>query len=186
MELYECNAQLSKHIYDLIGGFEVALRNRISSAIIEQYQREDWYRSRKFLMVLARERRANIAEVRKRLKIDQRQERSGRIVAGLTFHFWASLHENKYRDHIWTPYLHRIWPKGENLKKVHKDLLKIRDLRNRIAHHEPIFNEKWHNRVLVIRQRFSQLSPEKAGWYDERLRESISDWQTAVTQFQCL
>jgi hypothetical protein len=178
--LYESNAQLSKHIYDLIGGFEVALRNTISTAIIDHYQREDWYRSRKFLMLLARERRTNIADVRKRLKIDRRQERSGRIVAGLTFHFWASLHENKYRDHIWTPYLHRIWPKGENLKKVHKDLLKVRDLRNRIAHHEPIFHEKWHSRVFVINQRFAQLSPEKAAWYEERLQASIAHWQSAV------
>jgi Abi-like protein len=186
LTLYECNAQLSKHIYDLVGGFEVALRNRVSSSIIDHYQREDWYRSRIFLMLLAKERRQNIAEVRKRLKIDKRQERSGRVVAGLTFHFWVSLHENKYRDSIWTPHLHRVWPKGENLKRVHKDLLKIRDLRNRIAHHEPIFKDQWHNRVSVICERFSQLSPEKAAWYDARLQASISHWQSAVTQCQCL
>jgi len=120
------------------------------------------------------------------LKIDQRQERSGRVVAGLTFHFWVSLHENKYRDSIWTPHLHKVWPKGENLKRVHKDLLKIRDLRNRIAHHEPIFNDKWQSRAVVIRQRFLQLSPEKATWYDERFQASISHWQSAVTQCQCL
>jgi len=35
LALYECNAHLSKHIYDLLGGFEVVLRNRVSSSIID-------------------------------------------------------------------------------------------------------------------------------------------------------
>jgi len=84
LKLYALNAQLAKHVHELIGGFEVALRNAVSASIIDHYDRSDWYRARSFVMALNSERRANIREVRKRLAAQGRSERSGRIVAGLT------------------------------------------------------------------------------------------------------
>lgn len=174
LKLYALNARLSKHIFEAVGGFEVSLRNAISSTISSYYERDDWYRSKRFLSPAMVERRRNIHEVRKRLINDRREVRTGRIVAGLSFHFWVALHEKKHRDTIWTPYLHKIWPKGESIKDVHKDLLKIRDLRNRIAHFEPIFHEKWKNRVNLIWNRFDHISPEKSKWYKDRLEEKIN------------
>ena len=125
-------------------------------------------------MNLTEMHRGNIREVRKRLKAFGQCERPGRVIAGLTFHFWTAMHENKYRDIIWVPHLHKIWPKGENLKQVHKNLLKTRDLRNRIAHHEPIFHESWHMRVDEIWSRFAQISPEKTAWYRSRLNAKVT------------
>lgn len=175
LHLYQINGRLAKHIHDMIGGFEIALRNRISESIIKHHGREDWYKCRSFLMQLNKERRQNILEVRKRLKYESRKENTGRIIAGLTLHFWVSMHESKYRDNVWTPHLHKIWPKGENLKKVHKDLLKTRDLRNRIAHHEPIFRDEWHDRADRIWTRFEQIAPVKAAWYKSRLKTKIDE-----------
>jgi hypothetical protein len=174
LALYQVNGQLSKHIHELIGGFEIALRNSISQSLSGHYQRDDWYRARNFVMQLAQERRQNIREVRNRLKMDRREERPGRIIAGLTFHFWVSMHENKYRDITWTPHLHKIWPRGESLKVIHKDLLKVRDLRNRIAHHEPIFNLNWRIRIDIIWSRFEHVSPKKKAWFHERLSRKIN------------
>ena len=174
LDLYALNAGISKHVFELIGGFEIALRNAVSASIAEHHQRNDWYRARCFTQVLTGDRRANIREVRKRLAIRNRSERTGRIVAGLTFHFWVAMHEKKYRDTIWTPHLNKIWPKGENLKRVHKDLLKIRDLRNRIAHFEPVFDTIWLNRVDDIWARFDQVAPDKSAWYRHRMGDRIA------------
>lgn len=173
LALYQVNGQLSKHIHEAISGFEVVLRNKISHSIATYYGREDWYRCRNFKMKVTKTRRDNIQEVRRRLKFDRRDERPGRIIAGLTFHFWVSMHEKKYRDLIWTPHLHKIWPRGENLKRIHKDLFKTRDLRNRIAHHEPIFAHEWHGRVEGMWTRFQQVSPEMYAWYHQRLNTKI-------------
>lgn len=173
LALYQVNSQLSKHIHEAIGGFEVALRNEVSQSIAAHYERPDWYRCLKFKMKLAKPRRDNIRDVRRRLQADRRDERSGRVIAGLTFHFWVSMHENKYRDVVWTPHLHKLWPKGENLKHVHKDLLKTRDLRNRIAHHEPIFLPRWHERTAGMWARFEQVSPVMCAWYRQRLEPKI-------------
>jgi hypothetical protein len=179
LQLYELNSRLSGPLHEVIGGFEVALRNRVSQSIAEHFHREDWYRCRAFTMRLSPERRDNIREVRRRIRSDGLDERPGRIIAGLTFHFWVALHENKYRDTIWTPYLHRIWPKGTNIKNVHKDILKIRDLRNRIAHHEPIFLPRWNGRMDQVWQRFEELAPEKAQWFRTRCEPAIIDLSEA-------
>lgn len=173
IKLYALNARLSKHIHELIGGFEVALRNAVSASISAHHKRDDWYRTRKFVMLLAPARRENLRDVRKRLAAERREERTGRIVAGLTFHFWVAMHENKYRDTVWTPHLHRLWPRGENIKQIHKDLLKIRDLRNRIAHFEPIFEDRWKRRTDIIWNRFDQIAPHKSAWYRRRLAAKI-------------
>lgn len=173
LALYELNARLSNCLHEVIGGLEVALRNAVSEAIKDHYQRDDWYRARAFTSLLAPERRQNIRDVRARLGAQRQEVRSGRVVAGLTFHFWVAMHENKYRDTIWTPFLRKLWPDGENIKHVHKDLLKIRDLRNRIAHHEPIFSQRWRNRSDIVWLRLEQLSPPKHAWFENRVKSPL-------------
>lgn len=178
LALYQVNGELSKHIHEVIGGFEVTLRNSVSTAISGHLERDDWYRCRPFLQKLEKSRRDNIREVRSRLTSDRREHTTGRVVAGLSFHFWVSMHEAKYRDFIWTPFLHKMWPPKSNLRRFHKDLLKTRDFRNRIAHYEPIINEKWHKRIDMIWERYAELAPEKAAWHQRRLSGSIASLRT--------
>lgn len=173
LALYELNARLCNCLHELIGGLEIALRNAICSAVIDHYGRQDWYRARVVTRNLSPERRKNIREVRARLQAQHQDERSGRIISGLTFHFWVAIHENKYRDIFWTPFLHKVWPAGSNIKQVHKDLLKMRDLRNRIAHHEPVFKERWRNRSDIAWMRLQQLAPEKHAWFADRIKPAL-------------
>lgn len=182
LHLYQINGRLAKHNHEVMGGFEIALRNRIAASIAHHYQRDDWYGCESFTRHLSPERLENLREIRARLKTQRKQEQPGRIISGLSFHFWVSLHENKYRDTLWTPHLYRVWPKGENLKRIHADLLMARDLRNRIAHHEPIFYAGWHDRIENIWQRFHQLSPTTATWYHQRLGAKIDVLRTACRE----
>ena len=103
-----------------------------------------------------------------------------RIVAELTFHFWVALHERKYRTQFWLPFLRRIWPDGRDPKRVHRDLSKIRDLRNRIAHHEPVFAPKWRTCSELILGRIEQLSPEQHAWISLRVQAELGDVLTGI------
>jgi len=174
LAFYQFNELVSSQLFGLVAAFEVVLRNKVSNAIIQHFNREDWYRARSFISLLAGERRANLREVRKRLKTQGQKERSGRIVASLTFHFWGALHEGKYRDTLWTPFLRTIWTDGTNVKKLHRDLIKIRDLRNRLAHHEPVFAYKWRKRIPVLWQRLEELSPPKHAWLKDRIGSALN------------
>ena len=142
LESLDCNG-----VKELICGINVsrlvAYRETTASDVdaLSLYQRDDWYRARVFTQKLDVHRQKNIRDARKRLQDRGRKVDSGRIVSELTFQFWVALHERKYRDQFWIRFLRKIWPDGEDVRKLHKDLLKIRDLRNRIAHHEPVFWE---------------------------------------------
>ena len=173
LALYELNARLSNCLHEVIGGLEVVLRNAVSEAVKDHFKRTDWYGAQTFTSLLTPERRRNLREVRKRLTARQQEVNSGRAVAGLTFHFWVAMHENKYRNTIWAPFLRTIWPDNTDIGHVRKDLLKIRDLRNRIAHYEPIFADRWRHRSDIIWLRLEQLSPSHHAWFEDRIKPTL-------------
>ena len=90
----------------------------------------------------------------------------GRIVAELTFGFWSNMLLPKYATPLWTQ-LHKSFPDLAS-SKTQADLfaacLKVRDLRNRISHHEPIFprniSADYHGCMGLV----SMLSRDKATW----------------------
>jgi hypothetical protein len=71
-----------------------------------------------------------------------------RVIAELSFGFWTSLlgngrkGANNYEVTLWRNALYKSFPnrppKGFNRKFANREFTSIRELRNRIAHHEPI------------------------------------------------
>ena len=161
LALYGLNARLPGLLLETVGGFEIVLRNAVSDVLADHFQRSDWYRARAFTKELDIHRRRNIRDARKNLQERGRGVDADRVVTERNFHFWVALHERKYRIQFWVPFLRKIWPDGQDPKRVHKDLSKVRDLRNRIAHHEPVFAPKWRECSDLILSRIEQLSPEQ-------------------------
>lgn len=68
---------------------------------------------------------------------------TGKVIAELSFGFWENMFRASFDAALWTPHLTRVLP---NLAMpvylgrghVHTELIKLRKLRNRIAHHEPL------------------------------------------------
>ena len=181
LSLYQLNARLAGLLLETVGGLEIVLRNVAAASIIDHFQREDWYRARVFTQKLDDHRRQNVRDARKRLQDRGRTVDSGRVVSELTFHFWVALHEKKYREPFWIPFLRKIWPDGENVRTLHKDLLKIRDLRNRIAHHEPVFVPKWRTCSDLVLRRLEQLAPRQHVWLSDRVRPELADVSVKIT-----
>ncbi len=175
LSLYQLNARLAGLLLETVGGFEIVLRNATAALIIDHFQRDDWYRARVITQKLDVHRRKNIRDARKRLQDRGRKVDSGRIVSELTFHFWVALHERKYREQFWIRFLRKIWPDGEDVRKLHKDLLKIRDLGNRIAHHEPVFVPRWRTCSALVLRRLEQLSPRQHAWLSDRMCPDLAD-----------
>lgn len=72
-----------------------------------------------------------------------------RVVAGLSFGFWTSLRNQRNEQRLWPSLLKTAFPflpKGQRTRKTLSTRLdKVRCLRNRVLHREPI----WHWRDLV-------------------------------------
>ena len=158
LALYELNSELSTSIFKVIGSFEIVFRNAVAKAIAEQFNTEDWYQCDEFTSALNCNLRRRIQDVRSRL--GNRNLRAGHVISELNFHFWVALHERCYEHTFWTRFLRNIWPEGQRRSEVHSDLLRIKELRNRIAHHEPVFSQDRRAHIDLVWQRLEQLSPD--------------------------
>lgn len=88
----------------------------------------------------------------------------------LNFGFWVGLFDSQYEQVLWTRLLRPVFPhipRSERIRtRLSKRLHSIRLMRNRVFHHEPVWNrsdlETLHGRVL-----------ETIGWISLDIRQFI-------------
>jgi hypothetical protein len=144
---YAWNIALCKGLYPALQGLEVALRNSIHDAATVAYQTELWFDNPRVIPHL-REQEA-IRKAKETLVRDRKPLEAGRIVAELSFGFWTSLLDVRYEQILWPRLLKSVFPfmprPIRTRKTLSKRLHRIRHMRNRVFHHEPI----WHWRDLA-------------------------------------
>ncbi len=148
IRLYERNTALSESLYGVGQATEVALRNAIHRILSDAVSPMWFYRI---------DLHENQLDKVNRAKFDLEQNRKsvtpGALVAELRLGFWTSLISTRYENLLWRPHLHKAFPNAwderpdgvggiSRTKKKRPDIFlqleRIRILRNRIAHHEPI------------------------------------------------
>ena len=173
--LYAWNTATSAAFYGPLQGLEVALRNAIHRQLTVCYG-ATWYDNPAAgLDAGCLERIANAKQ-----EVARAGHAAGpsRIVAALSFGFWISLlgpggrlapagRRADYERTLWRPALRRAFPHRTPLtrKQARRPLDDLRTLRNRIAHHEPIFSRDLsqdHQRILDV-----------TGWIAPRVRTWI-------------
>lgn len=169
--LYGHNTRLSESLYTPLQTLEVALRNRIHTVLADA-KGEEWY-SDEAGILLASHQSEQISKAIEELVAADKPVTAGRVVASLTFSFWTTMFNKDYET-LWQQTLHRIAdptaPKGLKRKSFSGPLTRIRLLRNRIAHHEPILGwnlRKRHNEILELTE---WLSPPASTWCRENDR----------------
>jgi len=154
---YQCNIELAESFYPCISTFEIVLRNSINRELTVLFGREDWYASFATTPGLT-DLNKYIMQANKQIAGRKEYSSPSKIVAELTLGFWVSLFNVEYERILWKD-LRRIFPnipkKERQRKKVAPPLNRIRTLRNRIFHHEPIsWNlarlEQMHAEMLTV------------------------------------
>ncbi|MBO9878481.1 Abi family protein [Xanthomonas sp. D-99] len=169
--LYGLNTRLSESLYTPLQTLEVALRNRIHTVLAEA-KGDEWY-SDAAAVLLSAHQSEQISKAIDELGKAGKPVTPGGVVASLTFSFWTTMFNKDYET-LWQQTLHRIVDptasKGLKRKSFSGPLARIRVLRNRIAHHEPILNwnlSKHHNEILGL---IEWLSPPARRWCHENDR----------------
>jgi hypothetical protein len=157
---YTWNIKLSESLYPLLSLLEVALRNQLDSVLTLHFGCH-WL-APEWLSGKVHKSGAEFQEVQalqKALKSTQKfRDSRSKVVAELTFGFWTGLFKPAYHSNLWNAHrvlLREVFPNGRKLspKKVYLLLTIIRQLRNRIAHYEPIFDRPTlHNEYALIRE----------------------------------
>jgi hypothetical protein len=155
LELYAWNAQVSGAFLVPLHICEVVVRNAVSEALEAIYgQRWPWVQSF--------ERSLSDSGVgyspRKDLQNARRNiQTTGKLIPELKFVFWQKMFTSRHDVRIWDHHLLAVMPNLGQSKpinvlrqEVYQDLERIRILRNRIAHHEPIFTRNLTDDFLKI------------------------------------
>lgn len=168
------NTAVSAAFYGPLQGLEVALRNALHRQLTERYG-PAWYDHPR--AGLDRGAMGRIADAESKLARDGHGDEAPRIVATLSFGFWVSLlgpggrteagRKANYEMTLWRPALRGAFAHRARLtrRQAHHPLNVLRILRNRVAHHEPIFARDLtadHERILDV-----------AGWISPAVRTWI-------------
>lgn len=181
IRLYRWNVALSAGFYGMLQGLEVTVRNAMHKRLAARYG-PNWYDNQCIGLDTGGLRRVQNAKTELSNKGFNRPT-SSRVVAGLSFGFWVSLlgpgghiagsrQKANYEMTIWRPALRRAFPHARSLnrKNAHAALETLRILRNRIAHHEPIFRRQHEADYRLILEVTGWISPTMSHWLDRHSR----------------
>lgn len=144
---YAWNIVLSESLYPAFHGIEIALRNSIRGAASQKFGDRYWFKTR-----LKPNEQRILTEVTNRLNSQKKPLQAGDFVAAFMFGFWVSLFNRRYEQVLGPRLLSPVFPSIPRRQRTRKDLFKrldkIRILRNRVSHHEPI----WHWKDLTEQQ----------------------------------
>lgn len=157
LKLYEWNVALGQALMRDISHFEIALRNAYNETMESRWPgKSHWlldpdspavtpiWRIRKDRSGLKRgtdvnyqNRRAVDGAIR---KCGGNSATPGKVMAELSFGFWRQLTSASHEKSVWVPFLHHAYPAKTDRASVDQVIGTINTVRNRIAHHEPIFD----------------------------------------------
>lgn len=142
-ERYFWNLSLAKDFYPLLQNLEIALRNNIHAGATDFYSNPYWFdlsfvKHHQTVYILKAK-----TEVAKEKVIPVSSVSPGAIIAELTFGFWVNIFNRPYTQFFLDVCIHvfRHAPKRYRDRDIIRQKLdKVRLFRNRVFHHEAIWN----------------------------------------------
>lgn len=166
LRLYVLNTSVSAAFLADLHYVEVALRNKFDRELAALYGRE-WFKDAGFLSLVDPYTQGLFEKARKAAKKGLPKGTPtppGKVVAELTFGLWAGLTDPKLEHSLWVPCLHKAFAprKAPKRSTFNQQLEKLRQLRNRVAHHEPIFHLDLLGTHKLLREVAALLCPMTA------------------------
>ena len=175
LNMYAWNADVSGALLIPLHICEVAIRNAVAIAIENVYG-ELWPWSVGFERSLPNPSRV-FSPKRDLLNTRENQPTAGKVIPELKFAFWQSIFTSRHDQRFWNLYLTELFPNMDTSKSIqdrrkliYDELEQIRRLRNRIAHHEPIFTRNLSDDYQKILSLVSYRCTTTATWLDEHQR----------------
>lgn len=196
--LYAWNAAIGATFHAPLQALEVTLRNQIHERLTKTYC-PHWFDHS--AIKFSEKKLEQLETVKSNLKNSFAPIYPPDVVADLSFGFWVDLFRGNYEENLWQPALCKAFPHHDGpieRKIALKRLTKLKRFRNRIAHHEPIFEmgvkktdvkgvrtrkEGIKNLKIYyqeILETIGWMSPSKKAWVEahSRVEETLARPQT--------
>jgi hypothetical protein len=168
LRLYSWNIEASAALLGAYAALEVGVRNAMHERLGEIFARADWWEGAR----LQPAERAQIDAARSYLDTRKRAGWStGHVVAELRPSFWEALLANRYHAALWERGLAGAFPYYCGRRAALRERLeRLRLLRNRAAHHEPIFARDLMVDHLYMCELAGFIDPDLQGWIGSHSR----------------
>jgi hypothetical protein len=167
--LYEWNMSVSAALFETLGPVEVVLRNAIHDRLLAWHARrglpDQWYDH----AGLDAQGQRDVARAKDRATRGGRDpEIPGKVIAELTLGFWRYLLARRYQATLWPAIVTAFSSHHDGSKlsrvAVHDDVQRLQVLRNRIAHHEPVYRRDLQQDFAGMLALASWISPDVVTW----------------------
>lgn len=166
LALYRWNVELSGAVLWHLSSCEIVIRNAVADALEARYGAQ-WPWATGFRYTLNATAQRFLDEAKRKAGAGQN---SGKVIAELNFGFWEKMFKAAFDADIWNRELHRVFPNlSEPLVQVARadifqNLQKIRKLRNRVAHHEPLFKSSVQPELDTVQKLVKLRCADTAAW----------------------
>lgn len=169
MDLYWWNTQVAAALYTPLQFAEIAVRNAAVEAIAAEFG-PNWHRHPGFQSSLRP--RVGRMQMRGHLQdVARRHASAGAAVAEMKFAFWQNLYVAAQDAVLWNKHLQTAFPAipaGTSVQAgrgwIHDHIQTVRNLRNRIAHHELILSRNLAADLAAATKLVEWRRPSVAAW----------------------
>ena len=171
LRLYVWNAALAGAFLPTVGIVEVALRNALHDKL-ERHFGTVWYDDPRFIAIDPKLFPRSIDRAKAHITMGGKAISPPRMVAQLMFGFWVSLLRPAYARSLW-PILRPAFVPYARRRRVADALDPLVVFRNRVAHHEVIYDRdprRMYERLIAAAQ---LLSPGLDRWIDHLSRVDV-------------
>lgn len=170
---YLWNVELCESLYYSLNMVEVALRNGLHRSLSQHFGVPHWYDGRG---ILEPRQALDVAQVKARISGRGDPVTPDRVVSELTFGFWVTILSRNYDARLWaannaSPLKGSFFALARRQRRrqvVHHRYNAIRAFRNRVMHHEPVFDDP------QLAQRHSEVR-DALFWLNPRMVDLL-DW----------
>lgn len=167
LALYQWNTRAGGAFWETLSHLEIALRNVLASRLAARHAAAR--RAGSWLDDPAQEldnrARRDIAKARRRVKAKRKEPTEGQVLSELSFGFWRFLFAKRYAASLW-PDLAGGFPGAPDRARttIERPVTRLHEFRNRLAHHERVWNQPLKDRYADITALLSYIDPDLADW----------------------
>jgi hypothetical protein len=170
VELYDWHAEVTAACFGMVHHFEVLMRNAVDSVLgagqPQEPIKDTWLMD---FDILQPDGVKQVIVAVERLEHGKGITR-GRVVAGVSFGFWAGLFSNRYEE-LWRHRLRDAFPHGSVVRKdLTQRMRLLQRFRNRIAHHDCLLKQNIGRRADDMLTIASWIDPDARNWLCEHSR----------------
>lgn len=195
VRLYAWNLELSGAFWGPISVLEITLRNAMHEAMSANRADKDWW-NLSVVNLESREDKQIDSAMDKLANAGNYRPSADDVVAATSMGLWVGLLGVGVARHHLYDYESRLWPRlqsafvnrgGLGRRQIHAKLNRVRVLRNRIAHHEPLLKLNHAEQRDLIIECVGLIDSDMANYVaaNHRIDSVIAGKQMAVTSGAC-